>query len=109
MAGSQPPEPGSRSGASQGDPDARGSAPGSGPAREPVHEVDRQQARLERRLAVGGFGILVALAVTFALARYGTGAAIVGAVIITGGAALLGTLWLALAALEWWAKRPSDD
>jgi hypothetical protein len=76
------------------------------PTREPIHEVDRQQARLERRLAIGGFAILIGLAVLFGAVRYGTVAAVVGATVILGGGLLLATLWLVLGALEWWARRP---
>jgi hypothetical protein len=79
------------------------------PTREPVHEVDRQQAQLERRLALGGFSILVGLAALFAITRYGGIAAAVGITIILGGALLLAIIWFLLTALEWWANRPSGD
>ena len=78
------------------------------PTREPVHEVDRQYARLQRRLAVGGFAILVGLAVLFATVQYGGIAAAIGATIIVGGGLLLAVLWFLLTALEWWANRPPE-
>ena len=76
------------------------------PTREPVHEVDRQFARLQRRLAAGGFAILVGLAVLFATVQYGGVAAAIGATIIVVGGLLLAVLWFLLTALEWWANRP---
>ena len=76
------------------------------PTREPVHEVDRQYARLQHRLAAGGFAILVGLAVLFATVQYGGVAAAIGATIIAGGGLLLAVLWFLLTALEWWANRP---
>jgi hypothetical protein len=75
------------------------------PVREPEHEVDRQYARLQRRLALGGFAILVGLVVLFGAVQYGGVAAAIGAVIIVGGALLLAVLWFLLTALEWWANR----
>lgn len=78
------------------------------PAREPVHEVDRQYTRLQHRLALGGFGILVGLVVLFGTVQYGGVAAAIGAVIIIGGALLLGVLWFLLTVLEWWANRPPE-
>ena len=78
------------------------------PVREPVHEVDRQYARLQRRLALGGFAILVGLVVLFGAVQYGEVAAAIGAVIIIGGALLLAVLWFLLTALEWWANRQPE-
>ena len=79
------------------------------PAREPAHATDRHQARGERRLAVGGFAILIGFAVLWASIRYGTVAAAVGATVIIGGGLIVAALWLLLAALEWWARQPPPD
>lgn len=78
------------------------------PTREPIHDVDRQYARLQRRLGLGGFAILIGLVVLFAAVQYGGVAAAIGAIIILGGGLLLAVLWFLLTALEWWANRPTD-
>ena len=78
------------------------------PEREPVHEADRQRSQMERRLATGGFAILLGAGVLFLVARYGTLPAIVGATVILGGAIILAALWVILSAIEWWANRPSE-
>ena len=98
MTGAHPPDPGTWP------PRETGPIP----TREPVHEVDRQYARLQRRLAVGGFAILAGLAVLFATVQYGGIAAAIGATIIVGGGLLLAVLWFLLTALEWWANRPPE-
>ena len=82
--------------------------PGPIPDREPVHEVDRQRSQMERRLATGGFAILLGAGVLFLVARYGTLPAIVGAAVIVCGAMILAALWVILSAIEWWANRPSE-
>ena len=72
------------------------------PTREPVHEVDRQYARLQRRLAVGGFAILIGLAVLFATVQYGGIAAAIGATIIVGGGLIRDEV---LGQLRWYRDR----
>ncbi len=75
---------------------------------EPVHEVDGQRARLERRLAVGGFSILIGVGGLILWVVYGGLAAVVSGVIILGGAVVLVGLWFLLSLMEWWANRPSN-
>ncbi|MCX5985374.1 MAG: hypothetical protein NTX54_02480 [Chloroflexi bacterium] len=77
------------------------------PGPEPVHEADRQRARMERRLAVGGFSILIGVGGSILLVMSGGIAAVVSGVIILGGALVLAGLWFLLSLMEWWANRPS--
>lgn len=62
---------------------------------------------MERRLAVGGFAILVGVGGLILLVMYGGIAAVVSGVIILGGAIVLAGLWFLLSLMEWWANRPS--
>ena len=77
------------------------------PGPEPVHEVDRQRAKMERRLAIGGFSILIGVGGLILLVMYSGIAAVVSGVIILGGATILAGLWFLLSLMEWWASRPS--
>ena len=69
--------------------------------------MDRQRAKMERRLAIGGFSILIGVGGLVLLVMYGGIAAVVSGVIILGGATILAGLWFLLSLMEWWASRPS--
>jgi hypothetical protein len=62
---------------------------------------------MERRLAIGGFSILIGVGGLILLVMYGGIAAVVSGVIILGGATILAGLWFLLSLMEWWASRPS--
>ncbi len=82
--------------------------PGTGQRQRIRHEADRIRGSLERRLALGGFGILAMLAAGFLFLRQGTTAAVLGVGLILLGGGILALLWLLLTAMELWAKRGDD-
>jgi hypothetical protein len=69
-----------------------------------VNPVNKGKAQTEYTLVLGGFLIITVIGGLLMWRIYGLEFAILGEVVIAGGAVLFILLWLALKAMEQWAK-----